>query len=306
MHLRWISDWAERPLKPFLSRAGTAMPLGTAAMAWMGILCLALRMVAATPVVGTTAAPQVLVGAHAHNDYVHDRPLFDALDHGFQSVEADVHWVDGELRVGHDPKDLQKGRTLTSLYLDPLKARIRKNKGFVYGPGDGFVLMIDVKTEARATHPELCKVLRRYRDILTRFGSDGVRTGAVTVIISGERAEDAIARERVRWWALDGRIPDLDLNPSWHLAPWISASWTETFSWRGEGECPAEDLAKLRKIVARCHGQGRRVRFWATGDTPRAWTFLRANGVDILSADDLSELQRFLMKSFQGSRSQGL
>ena len=31
-----------------------------------------------------------LPNAHAHNDYEHKRPLFDALDHGFCSVEADV------------------------------------------------------------------------------------------------------------------------------------------------------------------------------------------------------------------------
>ena len=35
--------------------------------------------------------------AHAHNDYEHRRPLQDALDRGFNSVEADVWLVDGEL-----------------------------------------------------------------------------------------------------------------------------------------------------------------------------------------------------------------
>src|SRR5712692_10174041 len=39
--------------------------------------------------------------AHAHNDYEHKRPLLDALDHGFCSVEADV-FLDGDaLLVGH-------------------------------------------------------------------------------------------------------------------------------------------------------------------------------------------------------------
>ncbi len=41
------------------------------------------------------AAP--LVNAHAHNDYAHKRPLADALDHGFCSVEADIFLVDGAL-----------------------------------------------------------------------------------------------------------------------------------------------------------------------------------------------------------------
>ena len=32
----------------------------------------------------------LLMNMHAHNDYTHHRPLFDALDHGFASVEADI------------------------------------------------------------------------------------------------------------------------------------------------------------------------------------------------------------------------
>jgi hypothetical protein len=50
-------------------------------------------------VVLVAAAPVPLTRAHAHNDYLHARPLFDALDHGFCSVEADVWLVDGKLLV---------------------------------------------------------------------------------------------------------------------------------------------------------------------------------------------------------------
>jgi hypothetical protein len=43
-----------------------------------------------------------LARAHAHNDFQHERPLFDALAHGFTSVEADVWLVNGELLIGHE------------------------------------------------------------------------------------------------------------------------------------------------------------------------------------------------------------
>ena len=42
-----------------------------------------------------------LPNAHAHNDYRHGRPLQDALEHGFTSIEADVLLINGELYVGH-------------------------------------------------------------------------------------------------------------------------------------------------------------------------------------------------------------
>src|ERR1700748_1478515 len=79
-------------------------------------------------------APDVtpLLNAHAHNDYEHTHPLFDALDQGFASVEADVYPVDGELLVGHNRRDLKPERTLESLYLAPLAARVEKNGGHVF------------------------------------------------------------------------------------------------------------------------------------------------------------------------------
>src|SRR3954470_22936373 len=73
--------------------------------------------------------------AHAHNDYEHARPLFDALDHGFCSVEADVFLAGGKLLVGHTPRDLRPDRTLEALYLDPLRERAKANGGKVYPGG---------------------------------------------------------------------------------------------------------------------------------------------------------------------------
>jgi len=60
----------------------------------------------------TASAAEVpcLPGAHAHNDYLHARPLLDARDHGFCSVEADVHLVNGKLLVAHDPEEVNPSR----------------------------------------------------------------------------------------------------------------------------------------------------------------------------------------------------
>lgn len=118
--------------------------------------------------------------AHAHNDYEHERPLYDALDNGFKSVEADVWLVDGELLVAHDREAVQPGRTLESLYLAPLRETIKRNRGSVYrGDPDNFTLLIDIKSEGVSTYLALHRELRRYQQILTRFGPAGVKDGAV-------------------------------------------------------------------------------------------------------------------------------
>ena len=46
-------------------------------------------------------AQSPLKKAHAHNDYEHERPFFEAFQLGFGSIEADVYAVNGELLVGH-------------------------------------------------------------------------------------------------------------------------------------------------------------------------------------------------------------
>ena len=45
---------------------------------------------------------------HAHNDYVHARPLFEALESGFTSIEIDVYLYKGELKVSHLAVGLDK------------------------------------------------------------------------------------------------------------------------------------------------------------------------------------------------------
>ena len=71
----------------------------------------------------SAADPKPLERAHAHNDYEHARPLLDALDQGFCSVEADIFLKDGQLLVAHTVLDLKPERTLQKLYLDPLRQR---------------------------------------------------------------------------------------------------------------------------------------------------------------------------------------
>src|SRR5436190_6302175 len=74
-----------------------------------------------------------LIHAHAHNDYEHKRPLFDALSHGFCNVEADIWLVNGRLLVAHDLRDTKPEKTLQSLYLEPLRALAKKHNGKIYG-----------------------------------------------------------------------------------------------------------------------------------------------------------------------------
>ncbi|MET9547078.1 phosphatidylinositol-specific phospholipase C/glycerophosphodiester phosphodiesterase family protein [Streptomyces sp. NPDC006627] len=251
---------------------------------------------------GRHPRPRPLVRAHAHNDYEHPRPLLDALDHRFGSVEADIYLVDGQLLVAHDPVDLDPARTLESLYLDPLAARVRAHHGSVYRGHHRtpFQLLIDIKTEGASTYAELHRHLRPYRHLFTSYVHGKVRRSAVTAVVSGHRAARApMEAQRVRYAFYDGRLADLGTPAPASLIPLISDNWSLNFGWQGAGPMPAAERDKLRGIVSAAHARGQRVRFWATPDLPgpqrdAVWAELLAAGVDHLNTDDLAGLAAFL------------
>lgn len=232
--------------------------------------------------------------AHAHNDYEHTRPLLDALDQGFCSVEADIYLIGGELLVAHDRKDVRPGRTLQSLYLDPLRERVRANGGKVYRDGTPFHLLIDVKTGAEDTYRALDRVLTQYADLLSATRDGKHEAKAVTVVLSGNRAKELIAKQTVRYVGIDGRPEDLRSGAPADLMPWVSGNWALSFRWQGSGPMPEAERAKLREVVRKAHARGRLVRFWATPEKEAVWRELRAAGVDLINTDKLAELRAFL------------
>jgi glycerophosphoryl diester phosphodiesterase len=255
----------------------------------------------------STAAPDAAVvlgeprsAAHAHNDYEHDRPLLDALEHGFTSVEADVWLVDGELRVAHDLADARAGVTLESLYLDPLDKLVRQQGHSVYPGWDGSLqLLIDIKSDGETTYAAVEKELAEHPALMTSYANGRVSAGPVTAVVSGNRPLATMQAADKRFGFYDGRSADLASGMPAGLMPLVSDNWTKLFTWQGVGPMPEAERARLRAYVETAHANGHRVRFWATPDQPGAardamWTELLDAGVDHINTDDLPALDRFL------------
>ncbi|MFF0056610.1 phosphatidylinositol-specific phospholipase C/glycerophosphodiester phosphodiesterase family protein [Streptomyces microflavus] len=285
------------PAAPTRRRALT-VTLATAA----AVIAAPAGVAAASPAaVGRPSGPRPLRHAHAHNDYLHPRPLYDALAHGFTSVEADIFLVDGELLVAHDPAGLDPRRTLAALYLNPLRALVRAGRGGVHPHHRApLQLLIDIKADGVAAYRELDRQLARHRSLFTRYHHGRVRPGAVTAVISGDRAARVpMEAQRTRLAFYDGRLDDLGTASPASFTPLISANWTQTFGWLGAGPFPRAERDRLRTLIIAAHREGRRIRFWATPDLPgpereAVWSELLAAGVDHLNTDDLAGLERFL------------
>ncbi len=242
--------------------------------------------------------------AHAHNDYQHSRPLFDALDEGFGSVEADILLVSGSLLVAHDRTNCQPSRTLENLYLKPLLERVRKRSG-IYSYGKDFVLWIDIKLDFETverdstkrliareeTMTALEKLLKQYDSMLTVFTTNQILTNAVTIILTGAHSEDCPLPKEKRLACFDSHHESGSSN-RFELA--FSDNWSSRFTWRGDGPMPDVEKKKLRSLVQTAHRYGKRVRFWNTPDRPEFWKELLDAEVDWIGTDRLKELAKFL------------
>jgi len=260
----------------------------------LGTLAATVCFVLAVP---QASAQPMLDRAHAHNDYQHPRPLQDALDRGFGSIEADIWLVDGALLVAHDRDSVRADRTLESLYLAPLRARMAAHHGRVYRASSSLTLLIDIKSHADSTWRTLEPLLRRYDDLITSWHGDSITVRPVVAVLSGKRPIGTLPAQRDRWAGLDGRLTDLEMSSHNKTAVWmplISDNWEEITKWRGEGPPPGDVRRRLRQVAAQAHARGQRLRFWNTPDMPVVWQLLLDSGVDLIGADDLDGLRRFL------------
>ncbi|MUP39444.1 phosphatidylinositol-specific phospholipase C/glycerophosphodiester phosphodiesterase family protein [Labilibaculum euxinus] len=235
-------------------------------------------------------------GGHSHNDYLQKRPLFEALENGMVSIEADVFLRSGKLLVGHNENNLRLEQTLEHLYLNPL-LQLTRDSSKKFNP---IILMIDIKDKGKETYTELKKMLIPYLEMLTCFSDNKIRQKLVTIIISGDRPVEILRKETLRYAFLDGRISDIDKFKDSNLFLLISDDWNTYFTWKGKEEISKKDYEKLCCLTEACHSQNKMIRFWGMPDelseSVNYWNVLRNAGVDLIGCDCPSCFSNYLNK----------
>jgi hypothetical protein len=175
------------------------------------------------------AAPATAVGltpldhAAAQDDHLHPRPLQDALDHRFTSLEADVVLRDGTLTLCHHldgdscrgPRNNRiPARPFDATYLQGLSARVNATGGRVYpGYHQPVVLFVEIgcgttagvctlpaEPAAAATDPNNPLVVARkiidtlvpYRSLLFHVDQTARQWGPVQVVVTGGHNDDQL------------------------------------------------------------------------------------------------------------------
>lgn len=232
----------------------------------------------------TVWGQNLLTKAHAHNDYEHERPFYEAFTLGFGSIEVDVYAVNGQLLVAHDVKDLKASRTFQNLYLDPLVKVLEAGSA-----GNYHQLLIDSKTSADSTMPLLLKAIEPYKDLMLK--------NKFRIVISGNRPVVSDYVKFPAWITFDGRSNE---EVPTFLASHVvleSEAFYKFGIWNGKTPMTPALRTKLKTYIDQVHGAGRVVRLWATPESLMAYQVLLDLGVDYIGTDQLGALAGYLKAS---------
>ncbi len=238
---------------------------------------------------------------HAHNDYMHKKPLTEALESGFTSIEIDVFLYHNQLKVSHTPAGLAKKPDIEELYLKPMKERLERNHGEVYlGYSVPVIFMIDFKTASGETYVKLKEILAKYMSILTLYRKDSIiHVGPVQILISGNNPFSEVMKEDSSFVTIDAGIKALRDTKYDKVITRYSDPWGAYFSWKGTGTMPDSQKTKLDTLIEEAHRKGKHLRFYAIPDNPGLWQLLLDEHVDWVNTDKLKEYRKFYEARFR-------
>ena len=227
-----------------------------------------------------SAAAQFPVVLHSHNDYVRTAPFWEAYSQHCASIEADVHWHDGQLLVGHDVEDLCPERTFLQMYVEPIVNTFRANGGRMWeGSDERLILMVELKSATEPELTEVIKVLEQYPDVFC--SPEGVQ-----VVITGNTPAPEHFSDYPAWVYYDGDIRDSYTPEQLSRVGMVSNSF-RLFAkkWNGKGRMIDPELNAVKAAIAKVHGWGKPIRFWEAPEGTTAYFTFWKLGVDIINTD---------------------
>ncbi len=238
--------------------------------------------------ISSQAPKRLIIRAHSHNDYMQARPLDEALDNGFTSVEVDVFPVGGKLLVSHNEKDIKPEKTIESMYLDKLSVRAKANHGRIYPRSKTtFWVLVDVKKNGAEAY-------KTFKTILDKYPELKPNKSHVRFVISGDRAIEAIAADKGKWAGIDGRVEDLGKKYSFEQMPWISGDYGVLYPmFMTDARYFAGNFKPPSAMVKKVHAEHRLIRFWGVPDKAEFWQDLWGYGVDLINTDHIAALRKW-------------
>lgn len=238
---------------------------------------------------------KLIPSLHSHNDYLKDKPLWDALSNGAHSIEIDVFAYESELKIAHINFALKYRDNLNDYYLKPLINHVTQN-GFLYD-SIPLILMIDFKNNRDTSLQLLLQNIEPYKEYFTFYHKDSVYNRPLQLLISGGGfSYEAVKNMDSIYVFLDGSVYECENDFPNKLVPRGSANYSSIFKWKGKGEMPESELTKLRELIAKSKKCNKKLRFYAMPHNENIWAKFLDEGVYWMNIDNNYHYKRFYEK----------
>ncbi len=239
----------------------------------------------------SATAQYTTLNAHSHNDYSNVTPFWLAYDNHFGSIEADIWAIEGVLYVAHYEADILPGRTLDSLYIQPIVRIFKQNKGSAWENNPfTFQLLIDFKTPVEPTLSLLVQKLKQYPDVFNPH----LNKGAVHIVISGNRPAPSGFKNYPDFIFFDGILDEKYNKKQLKRIPLFSENFKNFSSWNGNDDIIEKEKIRIQSIIDSVHLLKKKIRFWNSPDDINSWNTFMKMGIDFINTDHIVKLTEFL------------
>jgi glycerophosphoryl diester phosphodiesterase len=253
------------------------------------------------------AAQPALPSGHSHNDYLQNRPLYQAVELGFGGIEIDICLTQKkELKVAHIPWFLSGKKDIEELYFKPIAKMIdERSPIFTYTKDFPLHLLIDFKKNADSTYVYLKKVFVEYASYITQYKNGVVVHKAPLVInITGNKPWKAMLKDSVLFARMDG---PLFLTDSTLNAPGFSNIDTSYLKITGRAASNYKNLLAFKRHfkdeeefykqvqanIKQYNDHGITTRYYEVPNNEKAWEMIIRCGINWINVDELKRFSDF-------------
>jgi hypothetical protein len=252
-------------------------------------------------------AQPILPCAHSHNDYLQKRPLLDAVELGFGSIEIDICLNQhNELKVAHIPWFLGRKKNIEELYFEPI-AKMIENKDSIFRYSNQFPLhlLIDFKNNADSTYTYLKVVFVKYASYITQYKNGQVIHQAPLVIhITGNKPWKAMMLDTILYARMDGPLILADTSSQFIGLESVEPEYIKLM---GRAAAPYSRLKvfkkgyknksffyyQVRANLKTYQEQMITTRYYAVPNRKKHWAMLLDCGVSWINVDKLKKFAQF-------------
>ena len=146
-------------------------------------------------------------------------------------------------------------------------------------------LLVDLKT-GENTLQVFQNQLIKYKSIFKK--------AKVSIVISGEMPSPTEFEMYDEMLSFDGRITNIYSKKQLNRIALFSHNFQELVKWNGKKQLDDKKKKKVENFINAIHKKNKKLRFWATPDTPTSWTTLMNLKLDYVGTDNLKGLAKFL------------